>query len=31
MVDRLVHHADVIVLRCDSYRPKGKGQGGAAA
>jgi DNA replication protein DnaC len=26
MVDRLVHHADVIVLRGDSYRLKGKGK-----
>jgi len=24
MVDRLVHHAEVIVLRGDSYRLKGK-------
>jgi DNA replication protein DnaC len=26
MVDRLVHHAEVIVLRGDSYRLKGKGK-----
>ncbi len=26
MVDRLVHHADVVVLRGDSYRLKGKGK-----
>jgi hypothetical protein len=25
-VDRLVHHAEVIVLRGDSYRLKGKGK-----
>ncbi len=24
MVDRLMHHADVLVLRGDSYRLKGK-------
>ena len=28
MVDRLVHHAEVLVLKGDSYRLKGKGQGG---
>lgn len=26
MVDRLVHHADVIVLKGDSYRLRGKGK-----
>ena len=26
MVDRLVHHAEVIVLKGDSYRLKGKGK-----
>jgi DNA replication protein DnaC len=26
MVDRLVHHAEVIALRGDSYRLKGKGK-----
>ena len=26
LVDRLVHHAEVIVLRGDSYRLKGKGK-----
>ena len=26
MVDRLVHHADVIVLKGDSYRLRGKGE-----
>ena len=26
MVDRLVHHAEVVVLRGDSYRLKGKGK-----
>ena len=26
MVDRLVHHAEVIVIRGDSYRLKGKGK-----
>jgi hypothetical protein len=26
MVDRLVHHADVIALKGDSYRLKGKGK-----
>ena len=26
MADRLVHHAEVIVLRGDSYRLKGKGE-----
>jgi DNA replication protein DnaC len=26
MVDRLVHHAEVIVLHGDSYRLKGKGK-----
>ncbi len=26
MVDRLVHHAEVLVLRGDSYRLKGKGK-----
>ncbi|MGO8683257.1 MAG: ATP-binding protein [Thermoleophilia bacterium] len=27
LVDRLVHHAEVLVLRGDSYRLKGKGKG----
>ena len=26
LVDRLVHHAEVLVLRGDSYRLKGKGK-----
>ena len=26
MVDRLVQHAEVLVLKCDSYRLRGKGQ-----
>ena len=26
LVDRLVHHAEVVVLRGDSYRLKGKGK-----
>jgi DNA replication protein DnaC len=26
MVDRLVHHAEVIVLKGESYRLKGKGK-----
>jgi DNA replication protein DnaC len=26
MVDRLVHHAEVIALKGDSYRLKGKGK-----
>jgi DNA replication protein DnaC len=26
MVDRLVHHAEVIVLKGDSYRLRGKGE-----
>ncbi|GIU99085.1 MAG: hypothetical protein KatS3mg014_0701 [Actinomycetota bacterium] len=26
MVDRLVHHAEVIVLRGESYRLKGRGK-----
>jgi DNA replication protein DnaC len=26
MVDRLVHHAEVPVLKADSYRLKGKGK-----
>jgi DNA replication protein DnaC len=26
IVDRLVHHAEVIVLKGDSYRLKGKGK-----
>ena len=29
MVDRLVHHAEVIVLKGDSYRLKKQGEGGA--
>ena len=26
MVDRLVHHAEVIVLKGDSYRLRGRGE-----
>ena len=26
MVDRLVHHAEVLVLKGDSYRLRGKGE-----
>jgi DNA replication protein DnaC len=28
LVDRLVHHAEVIVLKGESYRLRGKGEGG---